>query len=76
MFSVDETVTSRLITYSVSAEKSCGTEVDWSIVAALTTIGVTINKVGNILASVLVVLFSSKCLLLMYTSICVNSVSG
>ncbi len=76
VLSAEETVTSLLMTYSVSAEKSCGTEVDWSIVPALTTIGVNINKAGNILASVLVVLFSSKCLLLIYTSICVNSASG
>ncbi|AML37039.1 Hypothetical protein EAG7_03296 [Klebsiella aerogenes] len=69
MLSAEETVTSLLITYSLSAEKSCGAEVDWSMVAAPTTIGVNINKAGNILASILVVLFSSKCLLLMYTSI-------
>ena len=65
----EDIVTSLLITYSVSAEKSCGTEVDCSIIPAEVIAGVNANMAGNSLPSILVVLFSSMRILLMHTSI-------
>ncbi|MCK1071467.1 hypothetical protein MX029_10230 [Enterobacter cloacae subsp. cloacae] len=65
----EEIVTSLLITYSVSAEKSCGTEVDCSIIPAEVIAGVNANMAGNSLPSILVVLLSSMRILLMHTSI-------
>ncbi|HHD2904755.1 TPA: hypothetical protein ACNZ7M_005125, partial [Enterobacter kobei] len=65
----EEMVTSLFITYSASAEKSWGTEVDWLIVPAKATTGVNISKAGNIFPRVFVVLFNLNILLRIYTSI-------
>ncbi|MFJ5854397.1 hypothetical protein ACI2JI_16810 [Enterobacter cancerogenus] len=65
----EEMVTSLLIIYSESMLNSCGTEVDWSIVPAEVIIGVNISRAGNIFPRVIVVLFNTKYLLLMCTSI-------
>ncbi|WP_227658154.1 hypothetical protein [Enterobacter cancerogenus] len=65
----EDMVTSLLTVYSESMLNSCGTEVDWSIVPADAIIGVNISRAGNIFPRVIVVLFNTKYLLLMCTSI-------
>ncbi|MCU6220574.1 hypothetical protein KWI06_12545 [Enterobacter cloacae] len=65
----EDTVISLLMTYSVSAEKSCGAEVDWSMVPAELIIGVKTSRAGNNLPSNWVVLFNSRRFTFIFTSI-------